>query len=234
MKFRLCALGAILAFGPAVAQADVVFDSITGTTPVFLDGPNGGVTVAAQSFYVPGNPNNLNTITLALASDPVAGNSNPTGSAMVFLAPDNGNGGVPGTAGQANLANEVLLGSVLNSSLSTNFNNPTLAMFTVSPAAEAAVASETLNGEFWVILDDTSGGVAGWDYNNGTPLGTGTAGQSFGNNLGGSTLTYNAVGAPPPPGFGPYEMTVTTPEPVSIALLGVGLAGLGVVRRRRR
>ncbi|MSP01734.1 MAG: VPLPA-CTERM sorting domain-containing protein [Acetobacteraceae bacterium] len=41
-------------------------------------------------------------------------------------------------------------------------------------------------------------------------------------------ITYNFSNTQPPPPPSP------TPEPASLALLGVGLAGLGAIRRRRK
>ncbi len=43
------------------------------------------------------------------------------------------------------------------------------------------------------------------------------------------TITYNFTTPPPPP-----PPPSPTPEPASMALLGVGLAGLGAIRRRRK
>jgi hypothetical protein len=43
------------------------------------------------------------------------------------------------------------------------------------------------------------------------------------------TITYNYTTPPPPP-----PPPSPTPEPASLALLGVGLAGLGAIRRRRK
>jgi hypothetical protein len=43
------------------------------------------------------------------------------------------------------------------------------------------------------------------------------------------TITYNFTTPPPPP-----PPPSPTPEPASLALLGVGLAGLGAIRRRRK
>jgi hypothetical protein len=68
-------------------------------------------------------------------------------------------------------------------------------------------------------------------------LGSGAfAANPEGNNINGVTtsaaptiqLTYNFTTSQPPPPPSP------TPEPASLALLGVGLAGLGAVRRRRK
>jgi hypothetical protein len=112
-----------------------------------------------------------------------------------------------------------------------NFNQISLLLGSgatlVSLAVSPAITSP--NNEYWVGLVPGSGSSADWYFGSAND-GLGVAGQSnfFANTGGGSTTQTNASLV----GGGPYDLIVSTPEPASLSILGVGLAGIGYFRRR--
>ena len=236
MKTRILTLGALAILTANVANAGVVFDTVTGIGPgVGSDGPAAdGATIIAQSFTA--SPSNF-TISLNLsATTPHDG-----GSIMVFLSPDTGTNSGPGGCGTpgpgvcglpsfvgpapgynfTSLAGSQAIGTILDSSL-------TVAPSLVTLKATPPIA--TANNEYWVTLEFSSGASSGWAFET-TSAGVGTTGQGFLNNAGGSPDLQPLSNAGPP--FAAYQMTVTTPEPATITVLGLGLVGLGYVRRRK-
>jgi hypothetical protein len=225
MKKTLFTAVAVLGFvAGTAAHADIIFDSITATTMTSADGANDGVTIMANSFYLPDPTTGIPaSVTLALGTLGSSGNS-----LMVYLAPNAGPSGTPGEPVSPDFNLQVLIGSVVDSALSTTIGQPSLVSFQIPESVASTILSETFNNEFWVIVADGTPGHAAdgaWYFNNGAPSGLGTDGQAHSNGLSGVMGNDAATG--------PYLMTVQTPEPVSIAVLGVGLAGLGYVRRRR-
>ncbi len=81
------------------------------------------------------------------------------------------------------------------------------------------------NGE--TIVDVTGNSTSGYIRYNFTKVGTGSDTLTFGGqDTGGTYVQLDDVSL--------VASSVPTPEPMTLALLGVGLGGLGVVRRRRR
>jgi PEP-CTERM motif len=206
MTPRILAAGAMLMLSVSVARADVVYDTISGLTPFGSDGASDGVGVIAGSFTAPGTVD-FHSLTLGLS----AGDPTDAGSVMVYLVPDSG-GGTEGIASTPDFADQVLIGSILDTSLATGAASVTLPGFLHIP---------TMNDVYWIAVD-LSGSSADLWYNADGP-GFGTANQLFSND--GTLADLSLAGA--------YEMTVDTPEPATIAILGGGLAGLGYFRRRR-
>src|SRR5580698_2861015 len=116
MKKTLLAGVAVLGLiAGSTAHADIIFDSITGTTIDGADGANDGVSIMADSFYLPDPTTGVpSSVTLALGSLGSSGNS-----LMVYLAPDVGPSGTLGVPVSPDLTLPVLIGSVLDSTLST-------------------------------------------------------------------------------------------------------------------
>jgi hypothetical protein len=223
-KTLLAGVAAIGLIAGPTAHADVIFDSASGTIITGADGANDGVSIMADSFYLPDPTTGVpSSVMLALGSLGSSGNS-----LMVYLAPDDGTLSALGVPGGPDLALPILIGSVLDSALSRTIGQPSLVSFQIPDSVAGTILSETFNNEFWVIVADGTLGHAAngiWYFDNGDPTGLGTDGQAHGNGLLG--VVANDVGS------GPYLMAVQTPEPVSTAVMGVGLAGLGYVRRRR-
>ena len=240
MNWRVVSVAVVALFAVPEAHAGYYYNSIVGSPgtpfPGFpADGPYDNGIAMAQSFYAPGATTGGSSLTVSLLQ---TGQSDRlgVGSLMVYLVPDSG-GGSPGVATTpqftlAGFTNAQLVGTVLASSLT---NNPSTVSFSIDRSVFAAVSPFTSNDEYWIgILPssiDPSQANGAWVYNDASVEGVGYAGQSswvYVNGSGAFTVTNLPLNA----GGGPYEMSLTVPEPMSLAIVGVGLAGLGVVRRR--
>jgi len=218
---------AVLGLAAAIpAQARVIYDSISGTTIAGADGSFDGNSIMANSFYF-ANPSAgaISSVTLGLGSTGSTGNS-----LMVYLTPDIGPSDVAGVPSGPDLANAVQIGSISDSALSTIIGTPSLITFSVPTAVSDALVAATFNNELWVVaVGQQTGSPASdayWYFNDGTVMGVGADGQAHGNPLQG--VMFNTLSE------GPYQLTVEqVPEPISIAIMGIGLAGLGIVRRLR-
>jgi hypothetical protein len=127
-----------------------------------------------------------------------------------------------------------LIGTIADASLVTAGTGNTSATVTL-PASFAVTP-----GEYWLVVENTATDTAKWVFDSTAYTGsTGITGQS---------TFWQAQSCSPGPCGVPgtfldssnltnlYEASVqiATPEPTSLAILGVGLAGLGVATRRRR
>ena len=140
---------------------------------------------------------------------------------MIYLAPDLAAGGMAPSGPNFGMAQAI--GSVIDTDLSIDYANPTLVSFSVPYPLAQTVLSGTTDSAFRVILESGTSNIV-WSNNDGAPAGIGADTQAIYNSNDGVGSTLQ----------GALLMQVETPEPLSIAILGVGLAGLGVARRRAR
>jgi hypothetical protein len=220
MKFRILAIGALAMLAASAANATVYFDNTTMPS-AGVDGPLADTTTILGASFAAGAAN-FSSINLLLS----ASNHSDGGSATVYLVSDNGSGRV-GTFGIPTIENGSHLftsfsgaqniGTILDASLSASLS---LVSLGVSPTVS------TLDQEYWLVLAPSAGSSFQWSFD-GNNAGTGIANQGFFNNNGGPDLTPsdNISGA--------YQFSVETPEPASLAILGGGIAALGIFRRRR-
>lgn len=218
--FRTLAVGALFAgLSSSGAFANVVttvFDT-TGQ-PTLNNSPlvPGNVAPLAQSFVSGANALTLDSVTLDLT-----GGSNDTNTA--FTATVRAGGTTPGSGSTV-----ATLGAKTNEQILANgvvtFTGLSLAL--------------TANTQYWIVLAGGNSSTVDWLYTSNGFVGTGVS----------TTLTpaLNSVGTGGSNQFNsstpdPYLMKITeldsgsapAPEPATLALMGVGLAGLGWVRSRR-
>ena len=208
--FALAAFLAGAAFNAAQADATLFYNldqGTTGTPPVAT--PVGPL---AQSFSAGGLGAGLSLVQVIAE----VGDHTDGGSFVVTLNSDSA--GAPGSV----LA---VLGTVMDSFFTADNTHQTLSFATFGTAGYGTLLTDAT---YWISISDadltgTTPTSAFWHLS-ATDQGVGVAGQNY--QIAGS-INAATDGTP-------FALNVEAPEPVSLAILGVGLAGLGFARSRRK
>jgi hypothetical protein len=209
MKNRLiiAAVLALTMLGGQTARAEIIYDSITGSTAVGLLAITPSTGPLGDSFSTGALASMLSDVKVGFF-DP---SSSPTGSVTVTLFSDSGNS--PATPLD-------VLGTVATSSIATG-------TFAIEDFSSFAPINLTASTRYWIILSTSNGSQLDAVITN-TLSGPEVATEF--NYFSGTAQSNVSVG-------GTFEMQVSVvPEPSSLVLCGIaGLGGLAFqVRRRRR
>jgi hypothetical protein len=250
MKARVAfGLMSLLTLGTANAAPIIIYDTITGGQSSSDQGavsliPGAGTGPLSGSFGVAG-PTQLQSVTLRIF-DAV---NTDGGSVLVYLVPSDPVRNTPWTDPSGSLTSNtlqgsILLGTIADSSLPTSLTGGCALLTACNTTINTNVLIPTA-GMFWITLVNSSminnGGDgrvsnAMWEFAGINAGGVGTTGQfiSRGNATGGLVADLSLSQNPTFEMTITIETTVTAPEPTTLGILGAGLVGLGLCRRRRR
>lgn len=237
MRLTLLAATALALASFGSAHADTIFDSInTQGTNSGQDGLPDDTIALADSFSTASlGPT---TVTLQVSAQ----NPGDGGSTLVYLVPNSGStsagvagsptystSGTPAYDNGFQFTGSQQIGTILDSSLAQSGGQPSLVSFTFRPTIT------TSNNEWWIGIVGGAGSSLNWSYEEtGTGIGLANQANFYYYNTGSGSNTFTSSIDPDIGGAngGAYGMIVTTSEPMSIAVIGAALTGLGVVRRR--
>lgn len=234
-------LAALVAAGSA--HADTIYDTLSGQSAnySYAIGSHSPVGASFNVAYTEA----LSSVTLGLTDKSgtcgtatVGAYCTDSGSITVYLV--QGSNGMPASSGLT-LTNAINLGTILDTSIAYGGNgsgpgsNP---LTNITLSANVALTS----GEWWIELVSTNT-TAKWGLLTaatatgtvGTPTtGWYTAGLGGPDSIiGGVSSNSNMNGNGPSPNDEYFMMTVNAPEPATLSIIGAGLFGLGMIRRRK-
>jgi hypothetical protein len=233
MKYNLLGAVSTLAMGAALGLTVVAPASATviNETDSWSYGPPtyaGKQSMSFAGFSAPGTLNSV-VVTYTINSDQISNNASATGSpGTVTNMQGNGALGVVAAPFGLSLATVTLTTPAFTGTIALGKNSYGTATYSPLPVTEtqtltgASLTAFELSGTLHITLFATNS-VTGSSFSGSVSSGvTGSATGSL-------ELSYNYTAPPPPP-----PPPSPTPEPASLALLGVGLVGLGAIRRRRK
>jgi hypothetical protein len=230
------------------ANAATIFDTLTGQSGAVV----GSTLLAAGKFKEPLGDDfsvpfteTIQSVSVDLSSSSANGKLTDTGSVLLYLVQANPTTGLPQVSSGTTLLNPIFLGTIPDS-LITGSTTSTL-VNTISLATNVTIGAGTWSLELTSASDPnnfhiTPNPVASTVKFDAIPIGSpGILGlpstqfvTSGSDGVNGTTIVGGvSVNPGSASGTTVFAAQINAPEPASLSLIGAGLIGLGMIRRRK-